>query len=78
MNDQKGGNIGVASISAGRTEAQIAADYRAKALTLLEELAGLLTEARKDHGMTITFQISGADAFGRSSISMLEVAKKLC
>lgn len=65
-------------ISAGRSEVQIASDYRAKTLALLEEMVTVITEARKDHNMIIAFQISGADSFGRSSITMLEVTKKLC
>jgi hypothetical protein len=65
-------------ITAGRSEAQVAKEYRERALAQLEALADLLTEAKRDHGLTVTFQLSGADSFGRTSIAMLEISKKLC
>lgn len=65
-------------IGQGRSEAQIAAEYRARTLKMLEEIANLLTEARKEHSMTISFQIGGPDSFGRYALTMLEVTKKLC
>jgi hypothetical protein len=73
-----GGAASVTPITAGRTEAQIAADYRARTLELLEQLVNVITEARKDHSLTISFSISPPDAFGRCSIGMLEISKKLC
>jgi hypothetical protein len=76
MNDQPGGSI--SAITLGRTDAKIAEEYRARMLAALGEVLDIINEARRDHAMTIGFQISGPDGFNRQSLALLEVSKKLC
>lgn len=68
----------IKSITEGRTEAQIAADYRERAIAVLDPMIALINEARREHGMIIQFQISQPDGFGRQSLALLEIMKKLC
>lgn len=68
---------GIHSIPLGKSEAQIAADYRERAAALLGPVVDLINEARRD-GMQIAFQIGPPDGFNRQSLVMLEITKKLC
>lgn len=70
--------LNVAAISQGRSEAQIAADYRERALAALGPLMDLINEARREHAMVISFQISAPDGFNRQNLAMLEISRKLC
>lgn len=68
---------GIRSVPLGRSEAQIAAEYRERASALLAPLVDLINEARRD-GMMIGFQIGPPDGFNRQSLVLLEITKKLC
>lgn len=68
----------VVSIGTGRTEAQIAADYRERTLAALGPLVDVINEARREHGMVVSFQIGAPDGFNRQSLTLLEISKKLC
>lgn len=67
----------IRSIPLGKSEAQIAAEYRDRATALLGPVVDLINEARRD-GMLIGFQIGPPDGFNRQSLVMLEITKKLC
>lgn len=69
---------GIRPITLGRSEAQIAAEYRERALAALGPLMDIINEARQRHGMVVSFQISAPDGFNRQSLALLEIMKKLC
>jgi len=68
----------VTPISAGRSEEQIAQDIRDDMQCRLEAMCEVMTRARRMHGMTVAFQLSAPDAFGRVVLTALEISKKLC
>ena len=68
----------VTPIAAGRTEAQIAEDYRKRMLEVLGAVLDIINEARHEHGMSIAFQIGPPDGFNRQGLAVLEISKKLC
>lgn len=68
---------GIQSIPLGKSEAQIATEYRQRAGELLAPLVDLINEARSD-GMQIGFQVGPPDGFNRQSLVLLEITKKLC
>lgn len=68
----------VTPISAGRSDQQIAEEIRDDLRARLEVIGEIVTKARRDHGMTVAFQFTGPDTFGRTQLVMLEIAKKLC
>lgn len=51
--------------------------YRAQAQNALQELLGIMNEARR-HDLVIGFQIGPPDGFNRQSVVLLEISKKLC
>lgn len=59
----------------GKTDAERAADIRAKLTPILEQAAAIVGEARRE-GLIITFNIS-PDQFGRSRIQALDITKPL-
>ena len=62
--------------SVGTTDADRAKDYHSRLMGILSNAAAVMTEA-KANGMTISFAMSPADAFGRFGVAMLEISKKL-
>lgn len=71
------GETGIHSIPLGKSESQLATEYRDRASKLLGPVIDLINEARRD-GMQIVFQIGPPDGFNRQSLVMLEITKKLC
>lgn len=61
----------------GKSEAEIAAEFRDEAVARLAPVVDLINEARQK-GMQINFQIGPPDSFNRQSLVMLEITKKLC
>lgn len=68
----------VTSIAEGRTQFQIAQDYRERAKPLLNDLLALINEARREHHMAINFQFSMPDGFDQQHLVLLEINTKLC
>lgn len=68
----------VVPITAGRNEQDIAQELRADLQARLETIGEIMTKARREHGLIIAFQFSLPDAFGRQSLAVLEITKKLC
>lgn len=68
----------VTPITSGRTEEQIAKDFREDLLDRLNALADLMSRARREHGFTVNFGFNPPDSFGRVSLAVLEITKKLC
>jgi hypothetical protein len=68
----------VISITEGRTEAQIAQEYHARMLHLLNQITEVLNEAKQKHGMQISFGYAPPNAFGIQTLASLEIIKKLC
>jgi len=63
-------------IHAGGNDVDRAQDYKSRLMGLLTEVATVMSEA-KSNGMTVQFSMSPPDAFGRFSVTMLEISKKL-
>lgn len=68
----------ITAITEGRTEAQIAADYRKQMIEALTTVLDIINKARQCDGMTIGFQIGPPDGFNRQGLAALEISKKLC
>jgi hypothetical protein len=68
----------VTPITAGRTDQQIAGEYADRMLKLLNQVTEVLNEARREHGMTISFGYTPPNQFGIQTLASLEVSKKLC
>lgn len=68
----------ITPISAGRTDQQIAAEYSDRMLKLLNQVTEVLNEARREHGMTISFGYAPPNQFGIQTLASLEIMKKLC
>lgn len=58
------------------TDAERAEKLRDEIGGLLAQISDKMTEAKR-HGLTVAFQIAGPDAFGRFSIAVLDITKKL-
>lgn len=65
-------------ITSGRTDQQIATEYADRMLKLLNQVTEVLNEARREHGMTISFGYAPPNQFGIQTLASLEVSKKLC
>ena len=68
----------VTAISSGRTDEQIAKEYRLEVEARLGGLCEIMNLAKREHGLTISFQFTPPDGFGRVHLAMLEISKKLC
>jgi hypothetical protein len=70
------GNLaqGAEVVSVGKSEAEKAADYKKRALEMLEPFLRLRDEAMRD-GLTINFSV-GLDNYGRNQALDLHVAKR--
>jgi len=68
----------VTPISAGRTEEQIAKEMRDDLQSRLEAIGEIMTKAKREHGFTVSFGFSPLDSFGRVTLAVLEISKKLC
>ena len=60
----------------GKSDIDLAQDYRQRLLELLEPVTVVINEARTK-GLIISFGYSPPDAFGRQSLAQLDVTKKL-
>lgn len=69
---------GIVPIGLGRTDQQIASEYADRMLKLLNQVTEVLNEARREHGMTISFGYAPPNQFGIQTLATLEVSKKLC
>lgn len=65
----------VSSIAAGKTDKQRADEIKARLRPILEQACVILAEAQAD-GLKVTFGV-GPDAFGRQSVTSLDVVKPL-
>ena len=61
----------------GPTDQEQAIVFRDRITKPLDEVMMIINEAR-NKGMIINFQIGPPDAFGRQSLVLLEITKKLC
>lgn len=64
------------AIESGPSDIERAEQYRDDIGALLAKIADKMTEAKR-HGLTVSFAIGTADAFGRFQIASLEISKKL-
>lgn len=75
------GNVNIPSkridIVPGKSDLEKANEFRERTMAPLNDLIGLINEARRD-GLIIQFQIGPPDAFNRQSLTLLEITKKLC
>jgi hypothetical protein len=60
----------------GKSDLELAQEYRQKLLDLLEPVTVVINEAR-GKGLIISFGYSPPDAFGRQSLAQLDINKKL-
>jgi hypothetical protein len=60
----------------GKSDIELAQEYRQKLLDLLEPVTVVINEARRK-GLIISFGYSPPDAFGRQSLAQLDINKKL-
>jgi hypothetical protein len=60
----------------GKSDIELAQEYRQKLLDLLEPVTVVINEAR-GKGLIISFGYSPPDAFGRQSLAQLDINKKL-
>lgn len=68
----------ITPITVGRTEEQIAKEIREDLQGRLEAVSEIMTRAKREYGFTINFGFSPPDSFGRVSLAVLEITKKLC
>lgn len=76
--DEHGNRKPFTAITAGRTEEQIAKEIREDLQGRLEAVSEIMTKAKREHGFTISFGFTPPDSFGRISLAVLEITKKLC
>jgi hypothetical protein len=65
-------------ITSGRTDQQIAEELRKDLQARLEAIGEIMTKAKREYGMTVGFQFTPPDSFGRVTLAALEISKKLC
>lgn len=68
----------ITPITAGRAEEQIAKEIRDDLHARLEAISEILTRVKREHGFTVSFGFTPPDSFGRISLAVLEITKKLC
>lgn len=67
---------GVAHIVPGMTDADRAADLKKKLAEVFGPVIAVMNDATAS-GLTITFQVSAPDGFGRHHLSIVEISRKL-
>lgn len=68
---------GIARLVPGKSDLELAEEYRERLLKLLAPISEALTEAAQA-GLTVNFGFAPPDSFKRVNLAALEISKKLC